>query len=181
MRKALLNLTISVTHTYRLTQLSVPFNTHQRQRKSTFKSLLWSKHAARTVAVRTKDYRSSHYFCVLQIVHTLYRTHSHTQHTSTLTQHEHIWLAGLKLSLSWLFLGHCYPFSRRIQQTLQMSVTVQSDWMQVFVWIWAESFVKQSTPASPNLGPITIIGKIPCGVLVWMCVPIQFSVCGIYH
>lgn len=110
-------LTISVTHTYWLTQFGVHSNTLQRQRKSTFKPLLWSKHAARTVAVRARDYGLIHHH-TNSVCHRITRT----QHTSTLTKHDHIWLIELNQSLSRLFLGPCYPFSRGIQQTLQVSV-----------------------------------------------------------
>lgn len=100
---------ISVRHAHWPTLCSVHFHTLQRQWKSTFKPLLWSKHAAQTAVVPTQDYGliEHHTISVCQRQCSLYTLNTHI---STHTTWSLLAYRAEPLPVLWLFLGSVILF-----------------------------------------------------------------------
>lgn len=117
------NNTSSVPHSLRVHSNTL----HQRQWKSTFNPVLWSKHAGCTVAFWTEDYRPPYCFYVLQTAHTLCTlilpTYINAQHNQTLII-ESIFVVTIITTLLFLSSSAC---SRQCHRLIAC---------RFFFWIW---------------------------------------------
>lgn len=175
-----------MTNTNWLAQFEVLFNTLQRKRKSTFKPLLWSKHAACTVAVVTLAYglidHHTLFLCATdKHTHSIHNTFTHPSHINTQTVWSHLtYKAGplcvvtiFTLKLLIFFPGDIADFTNVSKSSIEcMFFFLNLSWILCDAMYTSTSkFGAHAEHRQDSLWSFSVNVRTTY----------SFSVCGIYH